>query len=336
MLSRRKRTITGKPVIPSVPKIKPVKARRIIRRFHLLIQKRRIICQKLRCKIVDNDEEANVNYIQKFFEKNISLRESYTSGKESSHPNSELEKLLISVQSVDDRNELCRVFGYICAEIQEHGGLQNYQMASTVGQDANRGGDSSKQLVSWCEELSLDKSVGMTALELGSLSAKNYISTSGIFNPVVRIDLNSNDPVNIKKQDFMDMEIPKNESQRFDLISCSLVLNFVPTPIQRGQMICRFQEFLKHDKRTYLFIVLPLPCITNSRYMNRNRFCQMMEYLGYSEVRYREAKKLVYWLFDRDPSKKSKGTKEIAQFTKKTKIEDKPGMNNFAITLMAK
>lgn len=70
--------------------------------------------------------------------------------------------------------------------------------------------------------------------------------------------------------------------------------------------------------------------------MNRNRFCQMMEYLGYSEVRYREAKKLVYWLFDRDPSKKSKGTKEIAQFTKKTKIEDKPGMNNFAITLMAK
>ncbi|CDO93224.1 unnamed protein product [Kluyveromyces dobzhanskii CBS 2104] len=337
MLSRRKKSITGKLVAKQVPKIKPSKARRIIRRFHLLIQKRRVICSKLQCLIVEDDEEANAISIEKFFKKNKSLRQSYMVGKNSTRLDPNLEELLVRAQNVNSSRQLCELLGYICREIDEDGGLKNYQMASTVGQDSNRGGDSSKLLVKWCKELSLDKTMGMNALELGSLSAKNNISTCGIFNPVVRVDLNSNDTVNIEKQDFMERPLPENESEQFDLISCSLVLNFVPTPIQRGQMILRFQHFLKRNQKTYLFIVMPLPCLANSRYMTKERFNEMMNCLGYREVRYKAAKKVAYWLFNFEKSDDFNHTNTgMSRFTKKVKLADKPGMNNFAIIIPSK
>lgn len=333
MLSRRKRTITGKPVAKHVPKIKPSKARKIVRRFHLLIQKRRVICNKLRCDIVENDEEANAINIENFFRKNKTLQEDFNKGKKSRRPNPRLEELLVHVQSIEHSQQLCQILGYICGEIEEDGGLQNYQFASTVGQDSNRGGDSSKQLVKWCKELGVDKALGMNALELGSLSAKNHISVCGLFNPVVRIDLNSNDTVNIERQDFMKRPLPKDASQRFDLISCSLVLNFVPTPLQRGQMILRFKQFLKCNKKTYLFLVIPLPCLTNSRYMTKDRFNEIMHALGYRKIRFKEAKKVAYWLYELEQSENTMcSSQNMNQFAKKAKLLDKPGMNNFSIT----
>ena len=222
--------------------------------------------------------------------------------------------------------------GYIMKEIRDEGGINTYQEASRMGQDSNRGGDSSKLLIQWLKDLDYNEK-GATALEIGSLSKHNAISTTGIFNPVVRIDLNNhNDEDGIIKQDFMERPIPKTSRDQFDLVSCSLVLNFVPTPRERGDMVHRFGQFLKPDKLTYLFIVLPLPCINNSRYMTLDYFTEMMNSLGFRSVKHHEAKKVCYFLFSYNTSKTTNQTKH-KDFSKKHKLQDGPGMNNFSITL---
>ncbi len=70
-------------------------------------------------------------------------------------------------------------------------------------------------------------------LEIGALSPNNYAARQPyILN--TPIDLNSRHP-QILKQDFMDRKVPQQEKDMFDLVSCSLVLNFVPTAEDRGE-----------------------------------------------------------------------------------------------------
>lgn len=321
-----------------IPRIKPSRARKIIRRFHLLINKRRVICRKLDLAISDNDEATcsatileavNSGNLQKFYEE----------GWKEIRPSNDLEAKMLSVQNITDKSTLTRILGYIMCEIHEHGGLKNYQMASTIGQDGGRGGDSSKLLVKWLRELPTLPS-DFRALEIGSLSARNYISTSGVFDQVVRIDLNSNDAANIQSQDFMQRPIPNDDSERFDVISCSLVLNFVPSPLERGAMLKRLLAFLRRDvTTTYVFIVLPLPCIVHSRYMSESLFCEIMAYLGYTRTQYYEAKKIAYFLFEKTMNapdtyqRDSQLVRDTSKFTKKLLIHDKPGLNNFSVLL---
>lgn len=114
-------------------------------------------------------------------------------------------------------------------------------------------------------------------LEIGSLSTKNACSTSGVFD-IERIDLFSQED-GILEQDFMERPLPKFEKEQFDIISLSLVLNFLPTAVDRGDMLKRTCQFLDqraprampeklHDNFPALFMVVPANCIMNSRYMN--------------------------------------------------------------------
>lgn len=336
MLSKKRLTITGKKVINHNVNIKPAKARKIIRRFHVLISKRRVLCDKLGITLHDNDEEHNMKVINKFID--ASSMQFHKKTIAANAQDEQMEAKLLKAHNITSKIEQLTLLKYIMNEIYENGGLKEYQLASRVGQDNNRGGDSSKKLVEWLKELKVggyseDK---LTALEIGSLSVKNHISTCGIFSDIIRIDLaNDANSQGILKQDFMARPLPKDDSERFDLISCSLVLNFVPTPIQRGDMCLRFEEFLKNQESQindsgYVFIVLPLPCMNNSRYMDNNHFCNLMSHLGYTQMKHHEAKKICYFLFKREtPSRR----KSSSNFTKKTKIHDKPGMNNFTILL---
>lgn len=71
-------------------------------------------------------------------------------------------------------------------------------------------------------------------LEIGALKPDNYASYSKwILN--TPIDLRSNHP-DILEQDFLLRPLPKNETDRFDVISCSLVINFVPDIRDRGEI----------------------------------------------------------------------------------------------------
>lgn len=228
------------------------------------------------------------------------------------------------------------------AEIAALGGLDRYQQASLLGQSKVRGGDSSAVLLEWLapffstvEKHSSSNRIKM--LEVGALSTTNTCSTSGRFDNV-RIDLNSQEP-GILKQDFMERPLPTGASERFDIISLSLVLNFVPDPVGRGDMLRRTTQFLRRPpthtspvgERPFpsLFLVLPRSCVLNSRYCTEERLRQIMSSLGYSKVESKTTQKLVYYLWVLGPAASSAQQQEFP----KKELNPGPARNNFAIVL---
>lgn len=176
----------------------------------------------------------------------------------------------------------------------------------------------------------------MRMLEVGALSIENCCSRSPNIE-ITRIDLHSQHP-DILSQDFMIMPLPANENEKFQMISLSLVLNYVPTPPARGEMLRRTTAFLQRSDRNKhqdtssnlffpsLFLVLPAPCVTNSRYLNESRLTEIMESLGYFQIRRKISAKLVYylWLFRGDFKKRQFNKEELSPGKKR---------NNFAIVL---
>ncbi|KAL2202552.1 hypothetical protein CC79DRAFT_1372719 [Sarocladium strictum] len=222
-------------------------------------------------------------------------------------------------------------------EIEALGGLNQYQQASLQGQSVDRGGDTSKILLEWLPLAQMKSMKGqLRMLEIGSLSTKNACSGSGLFE-MVNIDLNSQEP-GIEQQDFMERPLPEGDADRFDIISLSLVLNFVPDHATRGQMLLRTLSFLRttasnHNTSmgsTYpcLFLVLPRSCIDNSRYFTEPRLAEIMSAIGYSQLQSKLTQKLTYSLWKWDGvTRKSK-----VSFTK-TELHPGRTRNNFVVTL---
>lgn len=225
----------------------------------------------------------------------------------------------------------------IDTELYSNGGLEKYQQASISGQDPNRGGDSSKILIEWLNEEGVTPGTSadhqLRLLEVGCLSPDNYVSKCGIFTEVERIDLNSQHPL-IKEQDFLKMVPPVTDSGKFDVLSLSLVLNYVPEKSDRGKMLELTTLFLRNQEREScfpsLFLVLPAPCVVNSRYFSENRLSEIMEYLGYRLSKRKETSRIMYWLWVFDHDKKK--SKKHDSF-KKELLNDGKNKNNFCITL---
>ncbi|ODQ68656.1 hypothetical protein NADFUDRAFT_72921 [Nadsonia fulvescens var. elongata DSM 6958] len=226
------------------------------------------------------------------------------------------------------------------SNIALNGGLDVYQKASILGQDVRRGGDSSKILVEWLKELNC-KSKSLSMLEVGCLSSKNFCSRCNLFNKIERIDLNSQEPL-VKQQDFMKRPYPTGKEEEFDIISLSLVVNFVPIPADRGLMLYKTVKFLSKENLSddtkctpCLFFVLPLPCVSNSRYCNEERITQIMNSLGYSLLKRKQATKLIYWLwkYDRKPDMTTIKDKTITSTFKKDQLNPGGNRNNFHIIL---
>lgn len=239
----------------------------------------------------------------------------------------------------------------IDGQIQQLGGLEAYQAASLTGQDRDRGGDSSEKLVDWLRGYELigskatkDSPHHLRVLEIGALSSKNAISSmigKGIEN-VKRIDLHSQEPDQIEEIDFMDFPVPQSDVEKYDILSLSLVLNYVPDLALRGEMLRQTTRFLRilhneggederQEKLPSLFVVLPLPCLNNSRYMTHDHFVGIMASLGYILIEHHDSQKLSYMLFTwTGPVETITG--RVIEYKK---IEINPGKsrNNFAVVL---
>lgn len=246
----------------------------------------------------------------------------------------QLDKKRLQAISKGDRIEEAAV----AKEIAKLGGLNHYQQASLQGQSQERGGDTSKVLLQWLPESVTElRGRPVKMLEVGALSTGNACSTSGIFD-VVHIDLHSQES-GILQQDFMERPLPPDEESKFDIISLSLVLNFVPTAAGRGQMLARTVSFLRDQNRISLpdadepifpclFVVLPRSCVGNSRYFTAQRFEEIMSALGYVKIRDKLTQKLTYTLW-------KKGSGRIGNTANFPKKEINPGKtrNNFVITM---
>ncbi|KAK2839346.1 hypothetical protein FQN49_006231 [Arthroderma sp. PD_2] len=233
-------------------------------------------------------------------------------------------------------------------EIAAKGGLKSYQIASKKGQSKERGGDSSHVLLQWLEPLlsqsrSEEPSSKLRVLEVGALSSKNACSVTKALD-VTRIDLHSQE-AGILQQDFMERPLPGTEEEKFHIISLSLVLNYVPDVVGRGEMLRRTVQFLTSNTQQVseesassstageflpaLFLVLPAACVLNSRYLTEERLDDILASLGYQLLQRKVSSKLIYYLWKySDAEVRTKGVgyaKEI--------INPGPGRNNFAVVM---
>ncbi|PHZ14521.1 uncharacterized protein RHIMIDRAFT_199806 [Rhizopus microsporus ATCC 52813] len=206
--------------------------------------------------------------------------------------NKELAKCRASPQTLKNRE------AEILKEMESLGGLDWYQKASQLGQSKARGGDSSKWLIqtlkSHCKE-ALDKTTKpLKVLDVGAVAPNNYEAYSSWIT-AIPIDLNPQHP-NIQKQDFLRMQ-PPALADRFDIVCLSLVINFVGDPKDRGKNF--FMPITTTDRLHYLFLVVPLPCVTNSRYMTHEHLLEMMASIGYTNcIHHHFSNKLAYYLFE--------------------------------------
>ena len=228
-------------------------------------------------------------------------------------------------------------------QIEALGGLKSYQQAGIQGQSNDRGGDSSVVLMKWLEPTAdaLSKvEPKLRLLEVGALSTSNLCSKSGHFD-VQRIDLNSQGD-GILQQDFMERPLPESAAEQFDIISLSLVLNYVPDAPGRGDMLKRTCQFLDTRHRIdrdaavqavfpALFLVLPAPCITNSRYMDEGRLGEIMGSLGYVLLQRKQTAKLVYYLWQLKSSPSDARTKTKTRKFPKKEVNPGAGRNNFSV-----
>lgn len=234
----------------------------------------------------------------------------------------------------------------LAQKIEDAGGLKAYQQASRTGQSRERGGDASAVLVKWLqargnahrsEDGTPFKKLRM--LDVGALTCDTAASRSALFEQITRIDLESREQ-SILKQDFMERPLPQSDTEEFDVISLSLVLNYVPTSAGRGMMLRRVESFLRQpssedkmhqsqDTSPLLFVVLPAPCVLNSRYMDHARFEAIMISLGYSIVERKTSAKLAYYLC----ALEQPAPQKTVRF-KKVEIRTGKERNNFAITLV--
>ncbi|CAE6424867.1 unnamed protein product [Rhizoctonia solani] len=246
----------------------------------------------------------------------------------------------------------------IDAEIESMGGLEAYQNMSAIGQGKDRGGGSETVLVGWMRELGMDQSGGkVRLLEVGALKHDNYGSCES-WVACSPIDLRSRHP-EIREQDFLKLDVGENEG-KWDVVSLSLVVNFVPDSKDRGKMLSIAHDILRppspsvnggllflvlptpsHDilrppspsvNGGLLFLVLPTPCVANSRYMTPEHLVSVCARLGFTLIRDRckSSGKVAYWLFTRSDKQ---ATRASTDFTKKTVLREGSDRNNFSILL---
>ncbi|KAJ3366580.1 hypothetical protein HDU91_001773 [Kappamyces sp. JEL0680] len=209
-------------------------------------------------------------------------------------------------------------------KIKEIGGLQTYQIASLSGGSKDKGwGGSGRWLLQQLVQhplAQLGSGERLRMLDVGAITGEVYTKAKQL--DVTSIDLNSQSP-RVVQQDFFHRPLPHDDGERFHILGLSLVINFVTEPLMRGKML----ELTRHHLllQGYLYIVLPLPCVVNSRYLTHESFLKMLDSLGYGLVVHHHSQKLAYYLFrllSRAPTAESFPKKEVASGAKR---------NNFCI-----
>ncbi|GAA5939704.1 hypothetical protein JCM1841_002948 [Sporobolomyces salmonicolor] len=239
---------------------------------------------------------------------------------------------------------------------EELGGLAAYQAASVHGGDKSRGGESSKWLIKQIKELKIgleDKGKGkekvkveptivdgkkvwpkierreLRLLDVGAIAGTAYADWPWI--STVSIDLNPQAP-HVLPYNFFDYPVPKTDDDKFDVVALSLVMNFEGSLVNRGHMLLHAHSYLRPSASLggYLYIVLPLQCLTNSRYLSHDHFRSILASTGWDVIKQHDSAKLTYWLV-RQKEADADGKRGDGKVWKREEVRAGVHRNNFTV-----
>ena len=112
------------------------------------------------------------------------------------------------------------------------------------------------------------------------------------------------------------------------------MLNYVPDAVGRGEMLKRCVTFLTNvlpagfpgSFTPCLFLVLPAPCVYNSRYLTEARLQDILSSMGFMLARNKQTSKLIFQLWEFRNDYRPKPFKKEMLNPGKTR-------NNFAIVV---
>ncbi len=214
---------------------------------------------------------------------------------------------------------------------EEHGGLGAYQQESLKGKDRLHAGETGKWLAEqlgdkWAAHQEQHGKRKLRVLDVGGLSGTAY-AKFGFVEPTY-IDLNPG-AENVVQADFHHYPPPATAEEKFDVVGLSLVLNFEGDLFKRGDMLVRAHHFL--HPHGWLYLVLPLACVANSRYLDHDRLRDLLASAGWDVELQADSKRLTRWLCRRKtPEAKAKWDGE--EF-KKVEVRSGLSSNNFCIRL---
>lgn len=206
----------------------------------------------------------------------------------------------------------------LSSKIDKLGGIDAYQKASKLGESRSGGFNSAKWVVSKLKEFNIrggnDK---LRLLDVGALAC-NYTKQNSWID-CTAIDLNPQNS-SVIKADFLSLP----SHVQYDVVVLSLVINFEGDAGRRGDMLKLCTKIVK--KQGFLFIVLPLPCVKNSRFLNKELFLSMTECLGFAVRSEHCSKRLYFVMLENNNNVRTKA------FPRKT-LRTGSGYNNFTIIL---
>lgn len=164
------------------------------------------------------------------------------------------------------------------------GGRQAYQEASILTTAKHR---TAKFVFAALTRHGLRPGAGEPPLPLLEVGAVNTQLVSVPWLETRAIDLRSQHP-RIEQRDFFDLE-PRRE---FGAVVSAMVLNCVPTPTARGEMLQRCRGHLREGG--ILFAMVPLRCLTCSRFCTWALFRQLVECCGFEVLETKESPKVAF------------------------------------------
>lgn len=249
-----------------------------------------------------------------------------------------LLKQLEQAKTAEEKDE-------IQAGLDSLGGLAQYQAWSLTGSAKSGQTPTSK----WCMEAlntvyQHDRDLPkFRVLDVGAITGTAYSKYRWV-EPTY-IDLHPQGE-NVQKYSFFDFPVPAKQEEKFNMVALSLVINFVGDVRKRGEMLRHVHKYLpdNDDLPAFCFLVLPLSCLTNSRYMNQSHLRAILSSIGFNVLKQSDSAKLSRWLLQRKPleerreaakASEAPGASDDWDGTVFKKRELNPGTdrNNFAIVV---
>ena len=149
------------------------------------------------------------------------------------------------------------------------------------------------------------------------------------------IDLHSME-ARIEEADFLTLPFCSEDvTGRYDVIVCSMVINCVPTPADRGKMLARLFHHLRPGG--FLFLTLPKSCLTRSAFMTMAVFQDMLGRsggVGFDIVETKQSPKVSFFICRRPEAEEGQPKALNKLWTKQTLLnKGKKFPNQFAMTL---